>query len=199
MFANRYRNVNLLEGEHLKPEFVALNPTSAVPALTDGDFKVFDSAAIAIYLVEKYAKDDSLYPRDLIERTKVHETMFYVSSYLFAKLYEIFNAGFMGLETEIPVHKINAVERGFKTIEIFLTGNDYLTGEIMRLSDLSLWCLMECTVNFVPLDAGKYPKLASWFSRMRQLPYAELNKKGADEDYQVYRKMVDKALAEKRQ
>lgn len=179
---------------------MAINPTSAVPALTDGDIRVFDSSAIAIYLVEKYAKDDSLYPKDLIERTKVHERMFYVSSYMFNKLYDIFNGGVLGLETEIPEFKIKAVERGFETIETFLTGNDYLTGSIMRLSDLSLWCLMECTVNFVALDAGKFPRLNAWFERMRtQSPYADVNKNGADEDYRVYRQMVEKTLAAKNQ
>lgn len=48
--------------------------------LVDGDLKVFDSSAIAIYLVENYAKDDSLYPKDPVKRVKVNEKLFYVSS-----------------------------------------------------------------------------------------------------------------------
>lgn len=55
--------MNLRAGEHLKPEYLSINAAGTVPMLIDGDLKVFDSSAIAIYLVENYAKDDSLCPK----------------------------------------------------------------------------------------------------------------------------------------
>ena len=48
-----------------------------------------NSHAIAIYLVEKYAKNDSLYPKDLIKRTKVNEILFYDASYVFPRVFQI--------------------------------------------------------------------------------------------------------------
>lgn len=74
------RPLNLRVGEHLKPEYLSINAAGTVPMLMDGDLKVFDSSAIAIYLVENYAKDDSLYPKDPVQRVKVNEKLFYVSS-----------------------------------------------------------------------------------------------------------------------
>lgn len=50
-----------------------------MPVLVDGDMNLFDSSAIAIYLVQKYAKDDSLYPKDPEKLAKVNEKLFYVS------------------------------------------------------------------------------------------------------------------------
>lgn len=188
----------MFAGQHMTPEFKAINPTSTVPALIDGDLKVFDSSAIAIYLVEKYAKDDKLYPKDLVQRTKVHETMFYVSSYVFGKLVDMFLGGMLGLETEIPPHKIRAVERGYETLETFLSCNEYLTGSEMRLSDLSLWCVMESVCNFHKLDAGKYPKLSAWLEKMRKSPYAEMNMKGGLDDYKAYQSFIEKNLAAKK-
>ena len=47
--------VNLLDGTNEKPDFKdKYNPTGQVPILEDGDFVVYESSAIGVYLNEKY-------------------------------------------------------------------------------------------------------------------------------------------------
>lgn len=185
----------MFKGEHLSSAFIAINPTSTVPALVDGDVKVFDSSAISIYLVEKYAKDDSLYPKDLKLRTKVNERLFYVSSYLYPRAYQIFVPGYFGLETEIPQKKIDDILRGYQTIEIFLKDNVYLTGDTLTLGDLFLWPSMESLHQVIPVDEEKFPNFARWMKNMKKLPTYEMNKKGADEHIGFYRQCVEAAKA----
>jgi GST-like protein len=50
--------VNLMQGEQLRPEFLAINPNHKIPAIVDRDagVTVFESGAIAIYLAEKTGK-----------------------------------------------------------------------------------------------------------------------------------------------
>jgi glutathione S-transferase len=42
--------------EHKAPAFLAINPAGKLPALVDGDTKLFENAAIALYLGDKYGK-----------------------------------------------------------------------------------------------------------------------------------------------
>ena len=44
--------VDMGKGDHLKAEFLDLNPNHKVPVLVDGDFKLWESAAICMYLAE---------------------------------------------------------------------------------------------------------------------------------------------------
>lgn len=59
------------------------------------------SHAIAIYLVEKYAKNDSLYPKDLVQRTKVNEVLFWDASFFFARMFQISVRNLFGLQMTI--------------------------------------------------------------------------------------------------
>ncbi|MBZ9650252.1 glutathione S-transferase family protein [Sphingobium sp. 3R8] len=46
--------VDLGAGAHLTPEFLTINPVGKVPVLVDGDIQVSESAAISLYLAERY-------------------------------------------------------------------------------------------------------------------------------------------------
>ena len=63
--------VNILAGEQKKPEYLAINPNGRIPTIVDrdnGDFPVFESGAILIYLAEKTGR---LMPTDVKGRSEV--------------------------------------------------------------------------------------------------------------------------------
>jgi glutathione S-transferase len=47
--------VDILKGAQKQPEFVAINPMGKLPTLVDGNVVVTESAAIALYLADRYA------------------------------------------------------------------------------------------------------------------------------------------------
>lgn len=49
-----FKEINLLAGEHLQPEFLKKNPLHTVPTLEDDGFVVVDSHAINAYLVSTH-------------------------------------------------------------------------------------------------------------------------------------------------
>jgi glutathione S-transferase len=80
--------VNLLAGEHRRPEFLRLNPAGKIPVLVDGDVLLTESAAIVMYLAEKY-RDRGLLPADLGERAQVYRWAMFAVTELEQPLWRI--------------------------------------------------------------------------------------------------------------
>ncbi|CRL08611.1 CLUMA_CG021289, isoform A [Clunio marinus] len=187
------KNLNLFKGEQFTPEFIAINPTSTVPALVDGNVKVFDSTAIGIYLVEKYAKDDQLYPKDLVKRTMVNERLLYVGNYLFPRLFQIIVPGLYGREVEVPKYKFDDIIRGYQAIEKFLSVTTYLAANTITLADLYLWAIMESLAQVIPIDTEKFPHFNKWMQKMKEHPSYKMNKDAAVDHIRFYRACIEKA------
>lgn len=83
--------VNMLAGDHLKPEFLKINPLHQVPVLVDGDFILNESRAISAYLVNQYGqKVRHLYPDDPQTRAAVDELLYFDQSVLFINFRDLY-------------------------------------------------------------------------------------------------------------
>ena len=71
------KTVDLMAGEQMKPEYLAINPQHTVPTMVDGSLVLNESRPIAGYLVNKYGKDDKLYPKDPVARAKVDQRLYF--------------------------------------------------------------------------------------------------------------------------
>ena len=80
--------VNLLAGENQRPEFLRLNPAGKLPVLVDGDLVITESAAIVLYLAEKYPQS-KLLPADLKTRAQVYRWVMFAMTELEQPLWRI--------------------------------------------------------------------------------------------------------------
>ena len=85
-----FKVVDLMAGEHMKPEFLAMNPMHNIPTIKDGDFVMNESRAAAAYLVNKYAKDDNLYPKDAEVRARVDQRLYFDMGVFYKVSYNLY-------------------------------------------------------------------------------------------------------------
>lgn len=153
--------------EHLSPKFLKLNPHHTVPVLDDGDFIVYESRPIAIYLIEKYAKDDSLYPRDPKKRAIVNQRLYFDMGTLFKSFAEFY---YPQVLRKMPAdrEKLNKFEEAMRLLEIFLDDNTFVAHtEKMTLADISIAATINtCEMGGYPLP--KYPNIHRWYGLMKK-------------------------------
>src|ERR1044071_9750746 len=80
--------VDLLAGEHRRPEFLKINPAGKLPVLVDGDFILTESVAIVLYLAEKYP-EKGLLPSGLRARAEVYRWLFFAVTELEQPIWRI--------------------------------------------------------------------------------------------------------------
>ncbi|XP_011080977.1 glutathione S-transferase T1-like [Sesamum indicum] len=68
--------IDLAKKQHHFPEFAEVNPMKQVPAIVHGDFKLFESHAILIYLASAFpGVAHHWYPADVQKRAKIHSVL----------------------------------------------------------------------------------------------------------------------------
>ncbi|EDX07665.1 glutathione S-transferase 1 [Drosophila simulans] len=166
-----YKEVNLQAGEHLSEEYLKKNPQHTVPVLDDNGTFIWDSHAIAAYLVDKYAKSDELYPKDLAKRAIINQRLFFDASVIYASIANVSGPFWINGVTEVPQEKLDAIHRGLKLLETFLGNSPYLAGNSLTLADLSTGPTVSALPAAVDIDPATYPKVTAWLDRLNQLPY----------------------------
>ncbi|KAJ3663899.1 hypothetical protein Zmor_008117 [Zophobas morio] len=172
--------INFPAGEHLQPEYLKLNPQHTVPTLVDDDgFAVWDSNAINPYLIGKYAKDDSLYPQDLQKRAIVDQRLHFNGSVAFGAVAGIVRCILYEGKTCLDDNDKTRVEQVYAFLEAFLDdGKPWMAGDCLTVADYNLYATVSAGDVLVPIDGQKYPKVATWFEKVGNLPEAEATKKG---------------------
>lgn len=184
LFANEneidvdFQVVDLVTGEHMKPEYASINPNRLVPVLEDGDFRLTESSAILKYLAEKTASP--AYPSGLRPRARVNEMMDWINT----QICRDFAYGFVYPQIfpawhRRPTHEQQqgtlswAKERAkgwLKVLDQDLLGpkNKYLCGEQITLADyfgapfVALGEALRC-------DYAAYPNIKRWLGSMKAL------------------------------
>ena len=79
-------HVDYFTGQHRLPEYVALNPNAALPALVDGDFVLWESNAILQYAADKHG-NAAAYPTDPRVRADINRWLLWEASAWFPSCY----------------------------------------------------------------------------------------------------------------
>lgn len=168
--------VDLMTGEHMQPAYAAINPSKAVPALEDGDFRISESSAILKYLAARF--DCPEYPKDLKERARVDSVMDWINT----GFYKDFGYGLLYPQI-FPHHKRPTDDQQNGTIawgkdkakawlsildKDILGKNDYLANNRISIADYFGVCILTAG-ELVGCTFEGYPNVQRWVGNMKKL------------------------------
>ncbi|KAH7957618.1 hypothetical protein HPB52_020804 [Rhipicephalus sanguineus] len=127
------KDVGFAKKEHLSVEYLKINPFHKAPALNDAGFIIYESNAIAYYLLRKYAPESDLYPECYKERARIDQCLAAVASTVQPRQLLFFRATFW--ENKKPTdEEVAAFEENVVTGYQHLVTDKFATGD----SSLSL-------------------------------------------------------------
>nr|XP_015908471.2 glutathione S-transferase 1 [Parasteatoda tepidariorum] len=130
--------VELSTGDHLKPEFIKINPQHVVPTMDDNGFILWESRAILGYLVDQHAPGNSLYPKDPKERAIVDRLLYFDIGTLYKAIGEyLYPVLFFG-QPEYDSEKKQAIDKALGFLEGFLGKTSYVAGNHLTIADFSI-------------------------------------------------------------
>lgn len=176
------RYVDLSKGDHMKEDYAKLNPTRKVPFIVDGDLKLNESCAIMAYLINKYKPDEqTLYPKNPVERARVDELLFYGVGTLIPAAAKLFRPMIFG-----PVKEFNPDDEAtYNGVLEYLDkrlsdniGKKFMLGDNLTIADI-FFSASFTLPQACEYDLQKYSHLVAYLERMKAaIPnYGEINDK----------------------
>jgi len=145
--------LDMQAGEHRQPEFLAINPMGKVPAIVDGDFQLWESGAILLYLAEKYDK----MPPSVEERAKIAQWVLFANSSLATGIFVETNR-----EREMP--------RLMTPLNEILEQQPFILGNEFTVADVAVGSVVGYIPMMLKLDLRAYPGVLNYIKQIAERP-----------------------------
>jgi glutathione S-transferase len=161
--------VSIFEGEGQRPEYLAVNPTGAVPAIRLDDGRVLaESNAILAYL----AHGTPYLPGDPFDNARVHQWLSFEQDYVTA----IATLRHWTLTGKLARRPQALVERhrtaALKALEILdrqLAARSFIAGDVYTIADMSVFAYTHRAHEAgLPLD--RFEHVGAWIARVQAQP-----------------------------
>ncbi|AKG24932.1 glutathione S-transferase (plasmid) [Calothrix sp. 336/3] len=148
-----YISLNISAGENRKPEYLAINPMGKVPAISDGNLKLWESGAILLYLSEKYQKKTG----SIEEYPQVTQWVFFANATLSPALFTEEKR-----KTEMP--------RLLTVLNQILQNKSFLVGNNLTAADIGIASYLYYAKILVPVNYDRYPAITAYLNAMEARP-----------------------------
>lgn len=140
--------VNVMEAGERPDAFMAASPMGKVPALVDGEVNLSESAAICLYLADRYSLGDLAPALDSADRGKFLYWMMFVPGVIEPAMAEKFG----GWETNKRSHGWGDYETMISTLVETLSENKWLLGDKFTAADVMVGstCYFMKKFNILP-------------------------------------------------
>jgi glutathione S-transferase len=166
--------IDLSKGEHKAPQYLAINPNGKVPALTDGDSKLWESNAIMAHLAKAAGSD--LWPRDDDRKLDVVRWLSWNSEHFTRHAGTLYFQHIIkpALLRADPDPKAVEEATGFfkqfaSVLNEHLRGRKFLIGDSPTIADFAVAVTLPYAEK-AKIPVAEFPEIARWHDRMNELP-----------------------------
>ena len=145
--------LDLAAEENQQPAYLAINPMGKVPAIVDGDFQLWESGAIILYLAEKYGN----MPDNLTKRSIMTQWVLFANSTLATGLF-------------IEATRDQETPKLLTPLNQMLTSQSYLLGDEFTVADIAVGSMLAYVTMMLPVDLSPYPAVVDYIKRIKERP-----------------------------
>ncbi len=145
--------LDMSAGEHRQPDMLKLNPFGKVPIIVDGDFALFESGAILLYLHQKYGKTDLSIEQQAI---LIQWTLFANST--------------LGPGIFVEASRERELPKLMTPINELLAQQSYLLGNEFTVADVAVGSILGYIPLMLKLDLSAYPAVVNYIKMMSERP-----------------------------
>ena len=164
-----------VEGATCKdPSYVSLNPNARVPTIDDDGFVMWESAAINLYLAEKYKSP--LWPQDMQGKGRAYQWAFFIANDVEPHMITVMqNRVMLAPEKRNPALADAAdakLQPRLKVLNDFLSTHKYFDIDKWGLADFMVASICY-SFTAMKYDLSNYPHLQKWLMASIERPKAK--------------------------
>lgn len=166
-------HIDILRGDQLTPEFLAINPNNKQPAVIDPDgpdgeaITLWESCAILVYLAEKHRR---FIPESQTHRAHVMKWLFFQASTQGPISGQFAHFAFYAAEAHRSDYAIeryaNEMNRQMGVLDRHLADREYMVDEY-SIADIAL---LPYAATSLPVSKARRPHLKAWIDRLLERP-----------------------------
>ena len=165
--------VDLMQDEHHQEDFLSLNPAAKVPVLVDGDLVLTESAAIQLYLAEKYPQAGFI-PETLEDRAQMHRWMFFLVTEVEQPLCRIARHTFVypdekRIPQDVELARQECLEM-IAVLERHMSEREFIVGDRLSVADFNAAYTLDWANTEEMLESA--PRLRDYLKAMYSRPTA---------------------------
>jgi glutathione S-transferase len=154
------------------PQFLALNPNGRLPFIADGNFVLFESLAITLYLAKKYG-NGTLYPGTLQGEAQAWQWSFWAISEVDrgVNIWSLHALRLPPAERDAAKREeaLRVLEAPFRVLDAAVTKSPYLIGDDFTVADLNVVAVISRAID---MELAAVPHLKAWLTRCLERPAA---------------------------
>ena len=140
-------------GEHRQPEYLEINPVGKVPAIVDGDFQLWESGAILLYLAEKSGRISE----SLEQRSLANQWITFANATLVSGIF-------------IEASREQEMPKLLTPLNQMLEQQPFLLGEEFTVADVAVGSVLAYAPMMLGINFSDYPAVQQYAKRLSERP-----------------------------